>query len=756
MIPSNSSRALLAAILLLFSGSQLQGQALDWFTNISFEKDGRSLFLTNAGGLNAPQFSDVDLNNDGVMDLFVFDRIGDVELTFLNQGTANEVSYTFAPEYISQFPEMTNFALLRDYDNDGVMDLFAQAQVPGLAAVEVYKGYYDNGKIAFRKILFPEDRADALYVPSLNNGRTQLYVSTQDIPAIDDIDGDGDLDILSFETVGGIVNYYRNLSVENGYQSDTLIYVLRESCWGKFFESGITNCLILSDEQDECAEGIRGGVASTRHAGSTLLTFDKDNDGDKEILLGDVSFPNLVLGNNDGDANNAFVQSIDCDYPSYDVSADIPEFPGSFLVDVDNDGKRDLLAAPNALNGKDVENVWYYRNVGTEAIPDFSFQKEDFLVGDMLDIGTGAIPRFVDYNADGKMDLVIGNELFFNPTTGNKVVLQLYVNVGTTRNPKYRLEDDDWLNFSQLVGVANVYLAPTFGDLDNDGDMDLLVGESDGRMFFAENVAGPGRTMSFGPVRYPYQNIRVGQLSFPVIDDINEDGKPDLLVGERNGNVNLLLNTGTATDPSFDSDLTAASNNQFFGRIDARDVSIFGFSSPRVVEVDGEKQYFIGSFSGTVKRYINDQNDLTMPFTKVDDDYGRMRLGDEVHLDFADIDGDGFNEMVIGNRRGGISFFNTDIRSTLVSTGEIERDLSVELFPVPTDRGLTIQLPEDVEGIVQARVYNALGQSMRSFSFRGPRHTLDVSNLAAGVYFLELSRGDQRLVKRFVKQLPKQ
>jgi len=72
-----------------------------------------------AGGLNNPQFSDIDLNGDGILDLFVFDRSGNRIITFLNGGTPNIIDYKHAPEYQTKFPEIRGWALLVDYNGDG-------------------------------------------------------------------------------------------------------------------------------------------------------------------------------------------------------------------------------------------------------------------------------------------------------------------------------------------------------------------------------------------------------------------------------------------------------------------------------------------------------------------------------------------------------------------------------------------------------------------------------------------------------------
>ena len=58
-----------------------------------------------AGGINAGQFSEIDLNQDGILDLFVFDREGDKISTYINNGTNGVSDYSYAPEYEDQFPK---------------------------------------------------------------------------------------------------------------------------------------------------------------------------------------------------------------------------------------------------------------------------------------------------------------------------------------------------------------------------------------------------------------------------------------------------------------------------------------------------------------------------------------------------------------------------------------------------------------------------------------------------------------------------
>ena len=84
--------------------------------------------LTNpwTGGFNAVQISKMDLNFDSLEDLFVFDRTGNKITTFINNGS----TYSYAPEYEQLFPQsLSDWVLLRDYNNDNKKDIFALFQV---------------------------------------------------------------------------------------------------------------------------------------------------------------------------------------------------------------------------------------------------------------------------------------------------------------------------------------------------------------------------------------------------------------------------------------------------------------------------------------------------------------------------------------------------------------------------------------------------------------------------------------------------
>src|ERR1051325_5608410 len=247
------------------------------------------------GGHNYCQFSDIDINQDGKKDLFVFDRTGHKITTYINGGTPNTVDYYDSTyKYASKFPHMEDWALLRDYDNDGRTDIFTYAITVG--GIKVWRNTSTPGNLQFT-LQTPFIQSD--YNSTISN----LYISRVDLPTIDDIDGDGDLDILTFDFASLHLEYHINKSQELGYGNDSLIYVLDlNGCWGNFSED-LTGCNVKIGQSCrmgnydslfatpyfqqyhiiDIPENTSGANREQLHAGNCSMCIDEDNDGDKEV-----------------------------------------------------------------------------------------------------------------------------------------------------------------------------------------------------------------------------------------------------------------------------------------------------------------------------------------------------------------------------------------------------------------------------------------------------------------------------------------
>ncbi len=710
------------------------------------------------GGISSPQFSNIDLNLDGVMDLVLFDRRGDYLMPFISSSSGDEYGYSFAPEYATQFPKLNDWMLLRDYNRDGAMDIFTQTSIPGIPGIAVYQGSIGSDGYEWTLVEFPEASFDVLQIPA-GNGTTNLYSSSIDLPAIRDFDGDGDLDIAGFESSGGFIYYYRNFAEERGLGADALDFEVEDVCWGKIFESDFNEEISLSDNPQSCASGLTEDDAEIqfRHAGSALEAFDADDDGLLDMVVGDLSSSQLILLNDNGTINNSHVTEQELGFPASAGSVNIPEFVAGFYLDISGDGVSDFVAAANAQTPTETVNVaWYYENVGSETDPELGFRQNDLFVENMLDFGEDAAPAFMDYNQDGLLDLIVGTSGMKLSNGNRQARLYLLLNEGSTEEPSFVLNTDDLGDLARFGEELFAY-TPAVGDLDGDGDDDLLVGNSQGTLFYLENTAGAGMPTRLAAARANYADIDVNNFSSPSIADINRDGLMDIIVGERNGNndvagnrcgnLNYFQNQGTEGSPSFTSDEEQAPNTNCLGEVLVERSEIFSYgASPTFVELGGSYHLFVGSDAGIIQYYDDIDDNATGAFSLVDSFYGGQNEGFRTQVALADIDDDGLVEMLVGNSRGGLSAFRAPLTSdgVQVSTSDPVAPLLFELFPNPTDGRFVIRQAEPYT----YRVVTLMGQILEQGASQGDTQLhLD----QAGIYFLILdgangARGIKRLI----------
>ena len=493
-------KQLLALLLLGFSVSAISQFSFTRLYDIQVTKDALVQKFPWTGGMNFCQFSNIDLNYDGVEDLFIFDRSGDKVLTFLQNGSSGVMDFEYAPQYEEAFPGMSDWAMLADYNCDGNADIFTWTA----GGCMVYKNTGNSSALSF------ELEEPILLYDSAIEPLTFLFMNSQDVNSFVDVDGDGDIDILMWLPDGSqdVVEYYKCMSMEMYGVCDSLVYEQKNMCWGNFRESATDFDYALFETTAPCSGTLPGEESwkpdsdrTDRHGGGTLLALDLDGSGVLDLIVGDGASPRLAWLYNSGSAVNT-----DSDMDTWQMSIPPPDpvelnqLVAGFYVDLDNDGARELIAAPQmeSVASQNWESAWWYSNSGTDDNPTFSLSGKSLCQGDMIDNGFASHPVYFDANGDGLKDLLISSrERHDSITMDTKGFIYYYENTGTLSDPEFTFVTDDYQGISLMNLGAEKNFYPTFGDLDGDGDEDMILGEYVGWMYYFENTGGAGAPAVF-------------------------------------------------------------------------------------------------------------------------------------------------------------------------------------------------------------------------------------------------------------------
>ena len=96
-----------------------------------------------------------------------------------------------------------------------------------------------------------------------------------------------------------------------------------------------------------------------------------------------------------------------------------------------------------------------------------------------------------------------------------------------------------------------LFAAPTFADIDGDGDLDAFVGELFGNTLFYRNTGSATNPVFAAPTTNPFGLTAVGYDPKPTLVDIDGDGDLDAFVGNADGDTLFYRNTGSASNPVF-------------------------------------------------------------------------------------------------------------------------------------------------------------------------------------------------------------
>jgi hypothetical protein len=560
------------------------------------KESGQPYALPFLGGFDVPRPQFVDIDADGDHDLFV-QEFPNAIAYFENTGSAKAPKYEWRTDRYQNL-EIGEWYRFVDLDADGDQDLL---------------GELPFSHIRFYRNVGSRTAARFDYIGPLKDTDGQdIFLDRQNIPAFVDLDCDKRLDMFVGRVEGTVARYEAE---QPG--AERLAFIQEQ------FE-GI-----------EIIGRIGDGRPSMRHGANALAFADFDGDQDQDLFWGDFFEPGILLIENIGRT---------CSTPSFQVDPVALPFAGSTRtsgynapvpVDLDFDGDLDFLMG--VLGGAfnpvltAADNFYYWERTAKDRL---ELRTKRFLDG--IDLGSDTVPALADIDGDGDLDLVVGSKT--DAALNDAGRLTVFTNTGSKSAPAFRQ--------SEPIKIADAYhYAPAFGDLDGDGDADMLLGtwNHDVLVFRNSGAAGPSRWVAdeSATIRPPR-----GSHSTPALGDVDGDRDLDLIVGQANGSLLFYRNTGTVKAARFEL-VPEALDALRTGRR----------SAPAFADVDGDGRVdlIVGRETGGAAVYRNSGTGAAIKFTELKD--LAMPLPSGAAPAVADLTGDGVLDLISGTLSGGLVFY---------------------------------------------------------------------------------------------------
>ncbi|KAH8075060.1 hypothetical protein JL721_1049 [Aureococcus anophagefferens] len=434
---------------------------------------------------------------------------------FENVGNATHPSFVLAADEVSPFRNITFAATggstapaAADVDGDGDLDL-----VVGSSHTKLH--YFVNRGTAEAPVFFRESE------PASEDPFSSISPGEDAAPALADIDGDGDVDLV-FGNELGTVGYFTNTG-----SSTRPTFEL-----GHQFTFRLSMTIALADTDGDGDVDLVAG-----EAGGALMYFES---------VRDVRFFSTVPASADPVASVVFSPPLQPD-------------AAPCFVDVDGDGDLDVLVI------QEKGRLTYLENTGSATRPVLEVAGGHHPFSRLgVEAAWGLVrPAFADLDGDDDLDLVLG--------LADAGGWRYYKNEGNATHPNFAdpegstpfadLEYPATFSLGDVPGAVSGATSPAFGDLDGDLDLDLVVGRdltkdgaggATGALFYSIN-AGDRASPKFGGLSASGVNVSFaageatgvtfgsGSLLVPALGDLDGDGDPDLLVGDDRGALSFLV-----------------------------------------------------------------------------------------------------------------------------------------------------------------------------------------------------------------------
>ncbi|MFC3415952.1 hypothetical protein [Algoriphagus hitonicola] len=330
-----------------------------------------------SGGINSAQIQLIDLNFDGQEEWVIWDINSRQLSVFEKEGN----QFIHQPEWTYFFPtDISGFLVLADYNADGLKDLFTSTA----RGIKAYKNTSSDGNISF------EVARDFL---PLDNG-SNIQANNLDTPLIQDLDGDGDLDLVVFNFASGdYLEFYENTSVDRTGNLDIDGFAFPLTHWGNF---EFCDCDDISFGQTCSGLELRIDPSENQkiqHAGGhSILYRDFDGDGVSDLLLGRDECDVLYFLSNKGTSAEPLFDEFSNEIPELGELPRFPIFHNPAFID------EQLIISSNSNEAAQVYGVDFANSI-------FSFEGSlsPILQSQLVDLGENTRPFYLGNQNGGRL-----------------------------------------------------------------------------------------------------------------------------------------------------------------------------------------------------------------------------------------------------------------------------------------------------------------------------------------------------------------
>jgi hypothetical protein len=297
-------------------------------------------------------------------------------------------------------------------------------------------------------------------------------------------------------------------------------------------------------------------------------------------------------------------------------------------------------------------------------------------------------------------------------------------------------------------------MVPTFGDVDLDGDIDMITGANDGTFYYFENTAGTANPFQFNFKSNYLTGLDIGNLSTPFLNtSLSSNTRLAMLSGERFDNINYWQDTSNTAEPKF-----KLMTDSLF-KINMRAVS--GFPSGRTTAViqklfnSDRERLVVSNANGKVYIFNHIDNLMMSVGPAVVDSINLMQgqytlSNGGFGITMADIDGDNKPELLAGNPQGGLVLFKNQITPDGIKT--VSNSLNpISCYPNPTQQILHVK-SNNYAPIISVEIFNMMGKSMLHQKLGNNATTINLIDLANGVYTLKVNTESGIFYQKISKQ----